>query len=48
GLRTTSVVTTTYGPAGGLGVVGPTRMDYPMAMASVRAVAHYVSTILET
>ncbi|MGB3686532.1 MAG: heat-inducible transcriptional repressor HrcA [Ornithinimicrobium sp.] len=47
GLRTTSVVTTTYGPAGGLGVVGPTRMDYPMAMASVRAVAHYVSTILE-
>lgn len=48
GLRTTSVVTTTYSPAGGLGVVGPTRMDYPMAMASVRAVAHYVSTILET
>jgi len=48
GLRTTSVITTTYGPAGGLGVVGPTRMDYPMAMASVRAVAHYVSTILET
>ncbi len=48
GLRTTSVVTTTYGPAGGLGVVGPTRMDYPMAMASVRAVAHYVSTILES
>ncbi len=47
GLRTTSVVTTTYGPAGGLGVVGPTRMDYPMAMASVRAVAHYVSTILD-
>ena len=47
GLRTTSVVTTTYGPAGGLGVVGPTRMDYPMAMASVRAVAHYVSTIFE-
>jgi len=47
GLRTTSVVTTTYGPAGGLGVVGPTRMDYPVAMASVRAVAHYVSTILE-
>lgn len=48
GLRTTSVVTTTYGPAGGLGVVGPTRMDYPVAMASVRAVAHYISTILET
>lgn len=48
GLQTTSVVTTTYGPAGGLGIVGPTRMDYPMAMASVRAVAHYVSTILDT
>jgi len=48
GLQTTSVVTTTYGPAGGLGVVGPTRMDYPMAMASVRAVAHYVSAILDT
>lgn len=50
GLRTTSVVTTNYGPSGvgGLGVVGPTRMDYPMAMASVRAVAHYVSQILDT
>jgi heat-inducible transcriptional repressor len=48
GLRTTSVVTSTYGPAGGLGVVGPTRMDYPMTMAAVRAVAHYVSTILDT
>lgn len=48
GLRSTSVVTTTYGPAGGLGVVGPTRMDYPSAMASVRAVAHYVSQILDT
>ncbi len=47
GLQTTSVVTATYGPAGGLGIVGPTRMDYPMAMASVRAVAHYVSTILD-
>lgn len=49
GLRSTSVVTTNYGQAGvgGLGVVGPTRMDYPMAMASVRAVAHYVSRILE-
>lgn len=46
-LQTTSVVTTSYGQAGGLGVVGPTRMDYPMAMASVRAVAHYVSTILD-
>ena len=30
----------------GLGVVGPTRMDYPTTMAAVRAVATYVSRIL--
>lgn len=48
GLQSTSVVATTYGSAGGLGVVGPTRMDYPVAMASVRAVAHYVSEILDS
>lgn len=48
GLQATSVVTTTYGSAGGLGVVGPTRMDYPTTMASVRAVAHYVSEILDS
>jgi heat-inducible transcriptional repressor len=49
GLRSTSVVAANYGPSGvgGLGVVGPTRMDYPTAMASVRAVAHYVSQILD-
>jgi heat-inducible transcriptional repressor len=29
-----------------LGVVGPTRMDYPSTMASVRAVARYVGRIL--
>ena len=46
-LRTTSVVATSYGSAGGLGVVGPTRMDYPQAMATVRAVAHYVAEILD-
>ena len=46
-LRTTSVVATTYGSAGGLGVVGPTRMDYPQAMATVRAVARYVAEILD-
>ena len=46
-LRTTSVVSTTYGSAGGLGVLGPTRMDYPHAMAAVRAVAHYVAEILD-
>ena len=31
---------------GGLGVVGPTRMDYPTNMAAVRAVARYVGQIL--
>jgi heat-inducible transcriptional repressor len=47
----TSVVSTGYGPgdeaAGKLGVVGPTRMDYPGTMAAVRAVARYVSRILD-
>ena len=51
GLATTSVVATGYGagdePLGTLGVVGPTRMDYPGAMASVAAVARYLSKILE-
>ena len=51
GLRSTSVVTVGYGPDGGayggLGVVGPTRMDYPGSMAAVRAVARYVSRILD-
>ncbi|PKW28181.1 heat-inducible transcriptional repressor HrcA [Phycicoccus duodecadis] len=50
GLRSTSMVTTGYGAGSdlvaGLGVVGPTRMDYAGAMASVRAVATYVSRIL--
>lgn len=46
-LRTTSVITTNYGTTGGLGVVGPTRMDYPHAMAAVRTVAHYVAEILD-
>jgi heat-inducible transcriptional repressor len=31
---------------GGLGVVGPTRMDYPGNMAAVRAVARYVGLLL--
>ena len=49
-LQSTSMVTSGYGPGAdlvaGLGVVGPTRMDYPSAMAAVRAVATYVSRIL--
>jgi heat-inducible transcriptional repressor len=51
GLGATSVVATGYGPGdeavGNLGVVGPTRMDYPGTMASVRAVARYLSRILD-
>jgi heat-inducible transcriptional repressor len=49
-LRTTSVVSTGYGPGativGGLGVLGPTRMDYPGTIATVRAVARYVGDLL--
>jgi heat-inducible transcriptional repressor len=51
GLRSTSVVSAGYGVGSevlaGLGVLGPTRMDYPAAMASVRAVATYVSHLLQ-
>ena len=50
GLQGTSVVSTAYGSGGqalaGLGVVGPTRMDYPGTMGAVRAVARYVGQIL--
>lgn len=46
GLQSTSLVASTYA-VGGLGVLGPTRMDYPTTMAAVRAVAHYVSDILD-
>jgi heat-inducible transcriptional repressor len=50
-LATTSVVATGYGPRdealATLGIVGPTRMDYPGTMAAVRAVARYVSRILD-
>ena len=49
-LRSTSVVSTGYGPGhvvvGGLGVLGPTRMDYPGTIATVSAVARYVGDIL--
>ncbi len=45
-----SVVSVGYGSGdralGGLGVVGPTRMDYPGNMAAVRAVARYVGQLL--
>jgi heat-inducible transcriptional repressor len=50
GLRSTSMVATGYGAGeqalARLGVLGPTRMDYPTAMGAVRAVARYVGQIL--
>jgi heat-inducible transcriptional repressor len=51
GLRSTSVVAAAYGGTGEqalarLGVIGPTRMDYPTAIGAVRTVARYVSQIL--
>jgi heat-inducible transcriptional repressor len=50
GLRSTSVVAAGYGSGNRslakLGVVGPTRMDYPTAMGAVRAVARYTGQIL--
>ena len=50
-LSSTSVVATGYGPRDDvlatLGIVGPTRMDYPGTMSAVRAVARYVSRILD-
>ena len=39
-------VTRAYEALGGLGVVGPTRMDYAGNMAAVRAVARYVGHLL--
>lgn len=50
GLSSTSIVTTGYGPderaLASMGVLGPTRMDYPGTIAAVGAVARYVSKIL--
>jgi heat-inducible transcriptional repressor len=50
-LRTTSVVSTGYGPrttiVGGMGVIGPTRMDYPATITAVTAVARYVGELLD-
>jgi heat-inducible transcriptional repressor len=49
-MRSTSVVSIGYGAddmiLGGMGIVGPTRMDYPGTIAAVRAVANYVGQIL--
>lgn len=50
GLHGAAVVASGYGSGGEvvarLGVLGPTRMDYPTTIAAVRAVARYVSRIL--
>jgi heat-inducible transcriptional repressor len=48
-MRDTSVVSIGYGTGtvlGGMGVVGPTRMDYAGSIAAVHAVARYVGEIL--
>ncbi len=49
-MRSTSVVSIGYGSQhmvlGGMGVLGPTRMDYPSNIAAVQAVACYVGEIL--
>jgi heat-inducible transcriptional repressor len=46
----TSMVSTAYGTTdivyGGMGVLGPTRMDYPGTIASVAAVALYIGEVL--
>lgn len=52
GLNSTSVITAGYGSAGQqiarLGVVGPTRMDYPGNMGAVGAVARYLGRMIDT
>ena len=49
-LQSTSVVASAYSHGddvwASMGIVGPTRMDYPTTMASVRAVARYVGRFL--
>ncbi|MBD8505624.1 heat-inducible transcriptional repressor HrcA [Hoyosella sp. G463] len=49
-IRSASMITTGYGSAGttfgGVGVLGPTRMDYPWGIAAVSAVARYVGEVL--
>jgi heat-inducible transcriptional repressor len=49
-LRSTSIVSVGYGTGpsalAGLGVLGPTRMDYPGTISAVRAVARYVGDLL--
>lgn len=49
-LEQTSVMATSYGTSGEfstLGLLGPTRMDYSNNMAAVRAVARYLTRVLD-
>ncbi|PWJ54031.1 heat-inducible transcription repressor HrcA [Quadrisphaera granulorum] len=50
GLSDAAVVASGYGSGGEvvarLGILGPTRMDYPTSIAAVRAVARYLSKVL--
>lgn len=50
GLRVASIVATGYGEdaPGSLGVLGPTRMDYPSVLAAVKAVADQLQTVLRS
>jgi len=45
-LRSTSLVTVGYANIGGLGILGPTRMDYASSITAVNAVANYVGRFL--
>lgn len=50
GLSEASVLASEYDPTGSrarVGILGPTRMDYPTNLAAVRAVAHYLSRLLD-
>ncbi|GAA3949226.1 heat-inducible transcriptional repressor HrcA [Microbacterium soli] len=50
GLGEASIVASNYATPGGMarvGVMGPTRMDYPSNLAAARAVARYLSRLLE-
>lgn len=50
GLVEASVLASDYDRSGGgarVGLLGPTRMDYPTNFAAVRAVAHYLTRMLE-
>jgi heat-inducible transcriptional repressor len=45
-----SLVTSAYAAgdaSGSIGVIGPTRMDYLLAMATVQAVARYLGDLLD-